>query len=55
MVEKTWWEQLLELDKEAIEMLSKVYPDYKNYEKPTLDMRMLVDSFIENKFLNKEE
>lgn len=52
MKKQIWWELL---DEEEIKALKEHYPDYKNYESPTLDMRWIIDSFNEFRFLKKKE
>lgn len=42
-----WWELLTD---EEIEVLSKEFPDYKKYDRPTLDMKTLLDFFFMKKY-----
>ena len=52
MKKPVWWELL---DEEEIKELSQYYPDYKKYEVPTLDMRLIIDSFNEFRFFQKQK
>lgn len=52
MNNKDWWELLTD---EELEELVKYFPDYKNYEVPTIDMRWVIDSFNESQSLQNKK
>lgn len=41
-MEQKWWELLTE---DEIDAISKEFPDYKEYEFPTMDMKTLLDFY----------
>lgn len=50
-MEKKWWEYLTE---DEVEIISKEFPDYKEYECPSMDIKTLLDMYYIKKSLKNK-